>query len=144
MSRFPKLLPEQERALFEIVKIFRKHSWEGRAVGVARVVGDDLLHFSRVDSIDRVDTDFTTLIVLGQAGYLVLIDWPQDRTITLKTLAFDYYDWCHNPPWHKPFTERWFSLAPDTRSAIIGGVSGSATAFMLGLIVVLIRGCLFR
>jgi len=135
MSRFPDLLPAQRRILFEVVEIFRKHSWEGRAVRVSRVPGDDLLHFSRPlsrEPVDEsVDTDFSSLRVLDEAGYINLIEWAHksqtgrgwiDRTVTLKRLASDYYDWAHRPAPYRILSGFWYSLRPFVLPALVSSI----------------------
>jgi len=131
MSQFPALLDTQRRTLFEIVEIFRKHSWEGRAVRVGRGIGDDLLHFSRGDSREGVDTDYSSLRVLDEAGYINLTEWPHktqtgrewvDRTVTLKRLASDYYDWGHRPAPYRILSGFWYSLRPHVWPALISSI----------------------
>jgi hypothetical protein len=157
MSQFPPLLDVQRRALFEIVEIFRKHGLEGRAVIVDLPPSYDtrLIFYVGSGSQELVDTDVDTLRVLEQAGYVILTDMSTQLsvgspwvhyTVILKRLASDYYNWWHTPSWYKPVAERWFSLAPDTRSAIVGGVSGAVMAYVLAglglLLGLLIRSCL--
>jgi len=144
MSQFPGLLDAQRRALFEIVEAFRKHDLEGRPVIVVTELGYPRLILSMGEESPHIDTDLDTLRVLDQARYVAFTESPQSLTLTLRKLASDYYDWYHSTAWYKPVAERWLSLAPDTRSAIVGGVSGSATTFLLGLLGLLIRGCLSR
>lgn len=149
MSRFPDLLSAQRRALFDIVEAFRQHKMEGRAVLIVTELGNPRLILSMGEESPQVDTDFDTLRVLDEAGYVTFTETPHkgehglqwvDRTLILRKLASDYYDWCHNPPWYKPIVEIWFSLAPDTRSAFVGAM----TTFLLGSLTLLIRACLSR
>jgi len=149
MSRFPDLLDEQRRALFDMIEAFQQHKMEGRAVLIVTELGYPRLILSMGEDSPHVDTDFDTLRVLDEAGYVTFTEMPHkrehglewvDRTLILKRLASDYYDWCHNPPWYKPVAEIWSSLAPDTRSVIVGAV----TTFLLGVLALLIRGCLSR
>lgn len=153
MSRFPDLLDAQRCALFEIVKIFRKHHVEGRAaIVLPPQVGDTrVMLLVRRAPPEFLDTDFDTLRVLDEAGHIAFTETSRSfpdgsdlvfHTLILKKLASDYYDWCHASPWYKPLAERWFSLAPDTRSAIVGGVAGVVTTSVLAAFGVLIRGCL--
>lgn len=134
MSRFPDLLDEQRRALFEIVEAFREQKMEGRAVAVfGPFLGDRqlLLSMGGPEESPRIDTDLDTLRVLDEAGYIALTEtygeWQDGskfdiRTLTLKKFGVDYYDWARSSAVHRHLSGLWYSLTPFVLPALISSI----------------------
>jgi len=129
MSRFPALLDRQRRVLFDMV---------------ATELGYPCLILSMGEESPHIDSDLDTLRVLDKAGYVAFTETPQkgtdgsewvQRTLILTRLASDYYDWFHLNAWYKSIVDRWYLLAPDSRSAIVGAVASAIVYFLLGLLL---------
>lgn len=147
MSRFPALLDRQRRALFDMVEAFRKCKMEGRTVMVVTELGYPRLIFSMGEESPHIDSDLDTLRVLDKVGYVAFTEKPQkgtggsewvERTLILTRLACDYYDWFHSNAWYKPIVDKWYLLAPDSRSAIVGAV---VSAIVYSVLPFVVRAC---
>lgn len=130
MSRFPALLDRQRRVLFDMV---------------TTELGYPCLILSMGEESPHIVSDLDTLRVLDKAGYVAFTETPQkgtDGSEWVQAYAHphkagkrDYYDWFHLNAWYKSIVDRWYLLAPDSRSAIVGAVASAIVYFLLGLLL---------